>query len=384
MIGVLNQIATLIRKVLFLILVILFRLFLPRRDDVWLYGENSGRLSFDNGYHFFRYCCNVRDGCFFLVRDDYSHLLPADSKNCIRYGSVRHAYYLSVARVIFYTHTYRDVLYIPIYRLFSGSRVFVALRHGVTALKKFHSNYAKKRNDMNLMVAVSEKERSLLSESVDIQSARISITGFARFDSLENVGDTPPIEVRRILFMPTWRDWISTDSFVDSSLYQRTISLLNNRKLHQFLVRQNIKLTFLMHINMRQYTDKFVRSGSTNIEIIEANTVCLQDHIKLNDLLITDYSSICWDFLYQSKPVLFYQFDVDDYLENRGSYIDLKNPETFFGHVFYEEDEFVSELVRIASQPYRLSSKDVCLRNEWITHFDNNNCQRIYNAVLEF
>lgn len=40
-------------------------------------------------------------------------------------------------------------------------------------------------------------------------------------------------------------------------------------------------------------------------------------------MLITDYSSVCWDVLYQDKPSLFYQFDIDKYNEAHGSYIDM-------------------------------------------------------------
>ena len=41
-------------------------------------------------------------------------------------------------------------------------------------------------------------------------------------------------------------------------------------------------------------------------------------------ILITDYSSVAWDFCYLDKPVLFFQPDLDTYLELRGAYLDLR------------------------------------------------------------
>ena len=40
-------------------------------------------------------------------------------------------------------------------------------------------------------------------------------------------------------------------------------------------------------------------------------------------MLITDYSSVSWDIYYMEKPILFYQFDLEQYNETNGSYIDM-------------------------------------------------------------
>jgi CDP-ribitol ribitolphosphotransferase len=50
------------------------------------------------------------------------------------------------------------------------------------------------------------------------------------------------------------------------------------------------------------------------------NELCL-----MSDILITDYSSICMDFALQSKPMVFYAFDLDKYSERRGFYFDYES-----------------------------------------------------------
>ena len=44
----------------------------------------------------------------------------------------------------------------------------------------------------------------------------------------------------------------------------------------------------------------------------------VQELLIISDVLITDYSSILWDFSLQKKPVFLYQNDEQEYLDDRG------------------------------------------------------------------
>lgn len=50
----------------------------------------------------------------------------------------------------------------------------------------------------------------------------------------------------------------------------------------------------------------------------------VQELLGAADVLITDYSSIMWDFSLQRKPVFLYQNDVDEYIRDRGFYSDIE------------------------------------------------------------
>ena len=146
----------------------------------------------------------------------------------------------------------------------------------------------------------------------------------------------------------------------------------------------NIKLIFYPHYIFQKYL-KYFKSGSENIILASANNYDIQDLLKQANLLITDYSSVFFDFGYMRKCVLYYQFDVDDYIEK---HYNFKNGyfeyETMgFGDVIYNEIHMIKSIEQMISNNFQISStyKDRC--NAFFTYTDNHNCERIYNEIIK-
>src|SRR5699024_9512113 len=49
----------------------------------------------------------------------------------------------------------------------------------------------------------------------------------------------------------------------------------------------------------------------------------INDLLLITDLLITDYSSVCFEFALLNKPMLFFGFDVEEYVRTRDFYYDF-------------------------------------------------------------
>ena len=75
------------------------------------------------------------------------------------------------------------------------------------------------------------------------------------------------------------------------------------------------------------------------------NYPVLNDLLKITDIMITDYSSIVFDYSILERPIFCYGYDYEEYMENRGTYNDLN---TLFSHgVIQNEDELISQIKSI-------------------------------------
>jgi CDP-glycerol glycerophosphotransferase (TagB/SpsB family) len=66
-----------------------------------------------------------------------------------------------------------------------------------------------------------------------------------------------------------------------------------------------------------------LKPNNSRVKILSSEEHDLGDLLRGGSLLISDYSSVVWDFAVQRKPVIFYQFDKETYLEKVGSLVDL-------------------------------------------------------------
>ena len=96
-------------------------------------------------------------------------------------------------------------------------------------------------------------------------------------------------------------------------------------------------------------------------------------------LLITDYSSVCWDVLYQNKPVLFYQFDYEMYNLAHGSYINMEKD--LMGDRATDAQTLVNFVEEYAKRDFKTKEHYQKKIDNYFTYRDNNNSQRIYEFL---
>ena len=123
------------------------------------------------------------------------------------------------------------------------------------------------------------------------------------------------------------------------------------------------------------------KSTSDRIKIVSFDECRVNELLMKCRMLITDYSSVSWDVFYQEKPVLFYQFDADKYMEKQGSYLPLDKK--VFGERAVTFEDFTDKLSKLIENDYRDLEDMSELREKYLPLRDNNNCERIYKAVME-
>ena len=100
------------------------------------------------------------------------------------------------------------------------------------------------------------------------------------------------------------------------------------------------------------------------------NNIDLMKHV---DILITDYSSVLYDFLFLGKPVIKFPFDYDDYLQDRGIVVDY---EALPGTTVMNWEELCACL---ENRSYRNPTEGE--RSFYFKYTDNQACARIFDYV---
>ncbi|MFD6953405.1 CDP-glycerol--glycerophosphate glycerophosphotransferase [Nocardiopsis sp. TSRI0078] len=143
---------------------------------------------------------------------------------------------------------------------------------------------------------------------------------------------------RVVLYAPTWRD----DKFYSAGKYKLDLRL-DLARMHEALGEDHVLLV-RRHPNIVDRVpavgQDFVRDVSTYPEI--------QELFLVTDVLVTDYSSLMFDFANTGRPMLFFTYDLEEYRDNlRGFYFDFE--ETAPGPLLRTSDEVI-EAIRGADE----------------------------------
>jgi CDP-glycerol glycerophosphotransferase len=347
---------------------------------VWVIGELPYKAQ-DNGLHFFRY---VRErhpevDAYYVIREGSSERrnLTGHEDHVLDFRSKAHIDKLLVANRIIGSHD-PDFLYPTrdprFRRLVRGAKVF--LQHGVTGAKWMVPKYGKRVSnfDTSLICVCSEREKEFFVKDFGYSPEEIAVTGFARFDALFR--DDVELRQRQIIVMPTWRPWLQDpETFLESEYFLRWRDLLLSAELRELKERQGADIILCLHPNMQQFSHHFVETGS---RVVFQGDVDVQHLIKQSALMVTDYSSVAFDFAFLQKPVIYYQFDADRFdPPHADPHRELPGP------VVETESGLLTVLNDIVSHDWAMSNYFWQRAERFCQYVDENNSERIFTAVRD-
>lgn len=141
------------------------------------------------------------------------------------------------------------------------------------------------------------------------------------------------------IYMPTWRD-SQRDVFAQQ---------MDLRELSEVLQKQNAVLLLKPHHN----TSVDAIYQSENLILVEG-TVDIYGVLPFTDVLITDYSSILYDYiLMPDKNVILYLYDYEEYVNERDFYYPFD--ENVVGKQVKSFDALISVITK---QDYKIKAKD--------------------------
>lgn len=342
--------------------------------DVWLIGERPDTAQ-DTGYHFFKYCRdNYPDMEVYYVLEENSPDMKNIQQlgNVLIHGSMEHFRIAAIAKKFIGSH---DLHYLLPTRetdwtsYQKGNRIF--LQHGVLGRKIVDYNKRLYKYPFHLFCVSSNEEFNLVTNTFGYDTNEVAITGLSRFDHLLACHK----EERSIAVIPTWRDWIGSETdLVESSYYVNYKKLLTDEELLNTLKKAQIKLQFSLHYRMQHYVSYFKELESEFVEVIELGQIPIQDIIKKNKLLITDYSSVSFDFNYLNKPVVYYHFDFNQFFK-KGILRSVED--TFSGDICTSHKEVLQSVGFYISNGFKENKQGQTI----FASVDQNNNRRIFAAI---
>lgn len=344
----------------------------------------------DNGYCFFKHCMEhnaekILDAKIFYIIDksvsDYERVKKYDD-HVIDFLSIEHMVYLLAAKLLVSSdskpHSY----------IWRPNNSFIAdnlknkklffLQHGVTALKRVDQVFGKKSvSPVNKFVATSSEERSIIINNFGYKSSEVCMTGFARWDDLIDKSK----DYNEILIMPTWRSWLDEaedSTFLQSDYYKNYSDLLHSERLNKMLEENDLVFNFYIHPKFKDYISNF-NVSSDRMRLIPYGEEPLNELMMRCKLLITDYSSVCWDVYYMNKPVLFYQFDYDLYNTIHGSYLNMETD--LFGYRSLTLDKLLDDFENAINNNFKQPKEYEIMRDSKFAFTDRNNSARIVREI---
>ena len=352
------------------------------RKNNWLICERGDDAQ-DNGYFFFKY---LRDNhpeinAVYLIKKsspDYNRV--SSIGKAVEYGSFKHflmmiGYPVKISSQLFgYSPWIQSTIY---YRRHKTRHKHIFLQHGITKndVPGFYYEVCK---SLDLFVCGAKPEYEYIKNAFGYQNDTIQYLGFPRFDNLHSYESN-----NHILVMPTWRRYLSrltNEEFLNTEFYREWSKFLNNEELIALCKKKGIEVDLYLHHELQPYSSLFKKSEVVNIT--KSGEKDVQSLLKESSLLITDFSSVYFDFAYMNKPMIFFQFDEDKYNKEHYAkgYFDYRRDG--FGDVCLNVTSVVKSITEVFNNQFNMDKKYLDRTTRFFTLDKNHNCDRVFESIV--
>lgn len=377
-----RRILNAVRTMTFMPPALVARHFLPA---VWIITERPDQAR-DNGYCFFKYLKTYHPELpvyYIISKDSNDYDKVAPYGDVIQFDSWKHYFYFCLSTIHISAHVggcnpTDNPVARRVKKIIGYRDVFIP--HGVSyGVSEFClEKYAK----IDLFICSGKSEYDNVLENYGYTREQVAYTGFPRLDSWHDVKANP----KQLLLMPTWRLYLAQNPsivFKETDYYKAYQDLINNLKVKDFLVKNDLKLIFYLHHNMQKYSRSF-HTDCPNIEIVyQDETYDIQQLLKESALLITDYSSVHFDFAYMGKPIIYYQFDKDEFWKRQYGQSNFDAEKDGFGPVVYDLEHLLSRLENAYKERFKLQGEYERRMKQFYLLRDEKNCERVYDEIIK-
>lgn len=326
---------------------------------IWLFGENEGNTLNNNSYFMWEQSAEYEDEIekYIVVKktkknkEIVSKLSKEKQKYVVWKNTTKHWEIYLKADMYWVSLTYKDVT--PSKLVFLNvcpgpKKPVIYLQHGTLAIKKIGYTGNSYSNNMFRFLVYNEKIVDDLKKYNEFKDYQLYKQIYhPRYKELLRISEehksiAKESKEKQILFFITWREYFGENEQTEKFV-KKLEKLLTNIKLQEYLNKNNYKIKLCLHQFFNETNKLNKLKNISSVEIVTPKQVDVMYELATSDVLITDYSSVGFDFTFLNKPVILYQPDLNTYLKYRETYCSI---EELKKHSVQNVEELVDNIIK--------------------------------------
>jgi len=245
-----------------------------------------------------------------------------------------------------------------------------------------------------ITISNSQTTTTLLAACLNVTPESMYISGQPRCDELFNPMDRVKLTdclgfneldiAKIVIHMPTYRECLGTDKNLSNPFGFDGFDL---NQWYQFLEKNRILFICKLHpLERIPFVKSDENKGCKHFVIFNESFLREQESdlyrlIGCSDLLVTDYSSVYFDYLLLDRSIIFTPTDLEEYKRERGF---LLEPYDFWtpGPKARNQGELQKEIIMCLDNPSYFKEERERVADIIHVHRDKFSCQRVSEVVL--
>lgn len=251
-----------------------------------------------------------------------------------------------------------------------------------TDTASYKRNFILEASKWDYLVSPNAYSTEIFTRAFDYKGEVIE-SGYPRNDVLTNPSDSQILGIKRylgipadkkvMLYAPTWRD----NEFYQKGKYKFEFQFNLENWKKEF--GEEWVLLSRMHYLVAENFDFSAHAGT----VYDVSSYPdIRELYLVSDLLITDYSSVFFDYAVLTRPIVFFMYDLENYRDQlRGFYIDIENDAP--GPIVQTEGQLFAAIQELKDDDVGNNAKFKDFRNKFSSLEDGHAAQRVVEAFLE-
>lgn len=252
----------------------------------------------------------------------------------------------------------------------------------VSANPDYKKEFYLQSRKWDYLIAANPYSEKIFESAFMYPKEKILTYGYPRNDILKNFTEADKVKIKSklgipadkkvILYAPTWRD----DEFHKAGQYKFNLTLDLN------LLKEKLGEEYVIILRMHYFiSDNIDLTGFEGFAFDYSKYNDINDLYISSDILITDYSSVFFDFANLRQPILFFTYDIDKYKDVlRGFYIDVEKD--LPGPLLYTSEEVLHSIQNIESVKDAYKEKYDVFHERFCSLEDGKASERVVKEVF--